>query len=290
MAENSETGLPWPVCRILLLVATPAEGDALSEQAGELKLPFGKEKALTKHFRDHGLRDDIWTLGAIGGETVLAVGCSRLAGRPVMGPHGRLGSAARGVRYLAATGAQGIIQVGMAFGISRGHQQIGDVLISTSLAPYDQRDVKPSPNPPGYVNDYTTVRTEPARPSLVERCRREAGRTTFEFGVQFGALLSGSARIHSAAFRDELYRTVPHGNDPIVGGEMEGVGLLAAAVKADDPVWPVWCVVKGISDFADEQRDEEIVTGRPLAARNAARFVLSGLVNDAAMLTRQEGP
>src|SRR5947209_16547703 len=53
-----------------------------------------------------GLRDEAWMLGTVGGETVVAVGCSRIKGNPVMGPHGRLGSAARGVRYLAATGAQ----------------------------------------------------------------------------------------------------------------------------------------------------------------------------------------
>lgn len=80
-----------------------------------------------------------------------------------MGPHGRLGSAAKGVRYLAATGAQGIIQVGMAFGVARGPQQIGDVLVSTSLIPYDKRDVKPSPDEPGYRNDYSAVEIEPAR-------------------------------------------------------------------------------------------------------------------------------
>ncbi|MGH7171321.1 MAG: hypothetical protein ACRELG_13665 [Gemmataceae bacterium] len=84
-----------------------------------------------------------------------------------------------------------------------------------------------------------------------------------------------------------MYRTVPHGNEPIVGGEMEGVGLLAAAVKADDPVW---CVVKGISDFADEKRDEDIKTGMSVAPRNAAYFVLSSLVNDAKMLAEREEP
>lgn len=62
---------------------------------------------------------------------------------------------------------------------------------------------------------------------------------------------------------------------------MEGVGLLAAALKSDDPVW---CVVKAISDFADEQRNEDIKTGVKIAPRNAALFVLSSLLNDARML------
>jgi nucleoside phosphorylase len=320
MAKEGEAAIPWPVCSLLLFVATSAEENALKEQAAALELDFRKDPALTKLFRDRALRDEIWTLGTIGGETVVAVGRSRLKGSTVMGPHGRLGSAAKGVRYLAATGAQGIIQVGMAFGIARGQQEIGDVLVSTSLIPYDKRDVRPASNmmqgwgqaltrkaaacggvigipmrlagealadigsnlrtKPLYFNDYSALEPEPARLELVERCLREKARTKFDFGVHVGAMLSGAARIHCSGFRDELYLNVPHGNDPIVGGEMEGVGLLAADTKADDPVW---CVVKGISDFADERRDEDIKKGLILAPRNAARFVLSSLVNDATM-------
>lgn len=281
MGKAAEGPLPWPVCSLLLFVATSAEEEALQEQAAKLGLLFRKDSALTKHFREKGLGDDAWSLATIGGETVVAVGCSRIKGRPVMGPHGRLGSAAKGVRYLAATGAQGIIQVGMAFGIARGPQKVGDVIVSTSLIAYDKRDVKPSAKEPGYFNDYSALEVEPARPALVERCFREKERTKFDFEIHVGAMLSGAARIHCARFRDELYVTAPHGNDPIVGGEMEGVGLLAAAVRADDPAW---CVVKGISDFADEQRSEDIKIGRTLAPRNAALFVLSSLVNDAKML------
>jgi adenosylhomocysteine nucleosidase len=59
---------------------------------------------------------------------------------------------------------------------------------------------------------------------------------------------------------------------------MEGVGLLAASLTAANPIW---CIVKGVSDFADEDRDVVIETNRPLACRNAAEFVLSALENDA---------
>ena len=63
------------------------------------------------------------------------------------------------------------------------------------------------------------------------------------------------------------------GTGGYVGGEMEGVGLLAACEKSS----PVWIVVKGISDFADDLRGEEIELMRPQACRNAARFVVSAL-------------
>jgi nucleoside phosphorylase len=281
MSEPDNGPFPRPICSLLLFLATSTEENALKEVAKEYGVEFGKDAALTRHFRSFGLGDEAWRLGRIGGETVIAIGASRDKGHAVMGAHGRLGSSAKAVRYLAATGAQGILQIGMAFGIAPEVQKIGDVLVSASLLPYDNRDVKPSADPPGYINDYTNMKSEEPRSSLLERCRRERERTQFPFGIHIGAILSGAARIHCAAYRDELFRCVPHGNEEIVGGEMEGVGLLAASLKPDDPVW---CVVKGICDFADEYRDCVIGEGRRIAPANAARFVLSGLVNDAKML------
>lgn len=84
MPKSSEAQLPWPVCSLLLFVATSAEEDAFKKKARELGLDFRKNPELTRHFRERGLRDDAWTLGTIGGETVVAVGCSRIKGNPVM--------------------------------------------------------------------------------------------------------------------------------------------------------------------------------------------------------------
>lgn len=266
---------------MLLFLATPAEEEALERAASELQVQCEKDRALTSSLRARGLGDEVWRLGTIGAETVIAVGPSRERGRTVMGAAGRLGSAAKAIRYLTATGAQGIVQVGMAFGMSREVQQIGDVLVSALLAPYDNRTVKPSDRPPGYRNDYTDMKVELPRASLLERCRREKQRNSFGFGIHIGAMLSGAARIRCAAYRDELLRNVPHGNEEFVGGEMEGVGLLSGSANVDDSAW---CVVKGICDFADENRDSDIVEGRKVAPYHAALFVLSSLVNDARML------
>jgi adenosylhomocysteine nucleosidase len=191
------------------------------------------------------------------------------------------------MRLKRASGAQGIVQIGMAFGVDRRKQEPGDVLVSTSIIPYDNRDIKPARRSflhrllygDGYVTEYSQANRERARPALVELFRREQRRGGHDFGVFLRAMLSGAARIHSGVFRDELVRSVPAGEDPIIGGEMEGVGLLAASTTADDPTW---CVVKGISDFADENRDAVIAANRPIACRNAAEFVLSALANGAA--------
>ena len=57
---------------------------------------------------------------------------------------------------------------------------------------------------------------------------------------------------------------------------MEGMGLLSVS-PADKPLW---AVVKGISDFADEDRDGIIELTRALACQNAVRFVLTALRNN----------
>jgi nucleoside phosphorylase len=127
---------------------------------------------------------------------------------------------------------------------------------------------------PPYVTEYRDAIRPPARGELIETVRRESARHPKAYSVHLGAVLSGSARIQSAHFRDELVEALSSTDDPIVGGEMEGVGLLAFSHHD-----PIWCVVKGISDFADEDRDRVIGEGREIASRNSAGFVLDALAN-----------
>jgi len=264
-------------CSLLLFIATPAEEEALRVAAQERQILF-------EEIKDSALGDYHW-LGDVGNETVIAIRPVRENRRLVMGAIGRLGSAARAVRFREATGAQAIIQLGMAFGIDRSRQKHGDVLVSSSLVPYDTRDVVAAGRwtlrrlSPGYHVRYSDASREPARQELVNLFLRQQQQGNQSFRVHVGAMLSGAARIHSRRFREELIFSVPKGDDPIVGGEMEGVGLLAASTARDDPVW---CVVKGISDFADERRKNEIDRSRPVACRNAADFVLAALQGDAA--------
>jgi nucleoside phosphorylase len=269
-------------CSLLLFLATPSEEEGLKAATNVRGLPFEKVGK-----RESPLGEEYHWLGPVGNEIVIAIRPARDDDRRlVMGSIGFMGTAARGMRFRAATGAQGIVQLGMAFGINPQHQNPGDVLISTSIIPYDNRDIRPARRwllqrvlcGEGYVADYQQVDREPVRPTLVELFRREQRRGGHAFRVFVGAMLSGAARIHSRLFRDELARNVPAGEDPIVGGEMEGVGLLAASTAADNPVW---CIVKGVADFADENRDAVINANRPIACRNAADFVLGALLNDA---------
>jgi adenosylhomocysteine nucleosidase len=86
-------------------------------------------------------------------------------------------------------------------------------------------------------------------------------------------LLTGSARIRCLAYLNELVGRCTNVAPNIVGGEMEGLGLLSLAERDRSH----WIVVKGICDFADEQQIGDAKTNRRLACANASRFVLGAL-------------
>ena len=124
--DNHQTE-PLPRCDILLLVATDTEEEELKAAVKRLGLSISTAKG---HFSDY------LDLGEIGNSgSVYAV-------RTSMGPLGYHGSAAKALHCKMETGAIGLICLGMAFGCDPSSQQTGDVLVSTSLLPYDSRDVQ----------------------------------------------------------------------------------------------------------------------------------------------------
>lgn len=123
--------------------------------------------------------------------------------------------------------------------------------------------------------DYSQVPTFPARPQLVALFERAARLPEWQRRVHHGLFLSGAARIHCSTYRDELLRAFLD-RGIAVGGDMEGIGLLASSDETESR----WSIVKGISDFADEKRDAVSEETRPTACYNAAKFVLSALKDE----------
>jgi adenosylhomocysteine nucleosidase len=245
-----------PPCDLLIFVATQTEFEQLQRVATEMGLPWKEGESPLGTF---------YNLGAVGTNRVLVV-------RTAMGPLTYKGSASHAIYYLNATEASGVIGLGMAFGVDRTTQSVGDVLVATGIVPYDNnRRVFVETNGQTAV-DYSRIKKFPSKPSLLELFQRKA---KLPDGVDLhpGLLLSGGARIHSAAYRDELVRMGMAKGGPVVGGDMEGVGFLSTSDRAN----PRWIVVKAICDFADERRDEEIEATRLTACYNAAKFVLATL-------------
>lgn len=248
-----------PACDILLFVTTQDEVKALRHAARALQLTF--EPQTSEKLGDY------FDLAMVGRHRVLAV-------RTRMGTFQHGASTSQAILFEQATGAQRLIAVGMAFGINREVQHFGEVLISQSIFPYDAREMVDSPEGP--IPNYEKTKYRLANKGLVNMLEREKKRTPYGFDISFGALLSGGARVSSRQFRDELFKRVPPGQYPLIGGDMEGVGLLAVA-PADNPVW---IVVKGISDFGEGPVPDTDPGRRAAACLNAATFVLSAIRNE----------
>lgn len=161
-----------------------------------------------------------------------------------------------------------VIGVGIAFGVDRSKQDIGDVLVSESIQGYELARV----NEGGSITPRETGR--PASGWLVQRlltCHHQRRSSTDWPALHFGVVLSGSKLVDDLDYRDTLVGLFPQG---IIGGEMEGVGL---ALAADDAKVD-WLVVKGICDWADGKKNTASKDrDQRLAADNAVAVVAEAL-------------
>jgi nucleoside phosphorylase len=246
-------------CDYLLFVATDTERDELMKAALDMGIEWSPGESEVGEF---------WKLGVIGSSRVVAV-------RTRVGSIGPAGSARHAHYYMAATQAAGIICLGMAFGISREEQRVGTILVSESLFPYDGRTVVADPGRDGHwmyeYSPHTRVyRSQGHLRRLFEQHYRRGGS---EHDVEFGCLLTGSAVIRCASYRDRLLAWCMNIAPGIRGGEMEGAGFLSLSERRR----ATWIVVKAIADFADEHQGIDVEANRPRACASSARFVLEAL-------------
>ncbi|MCP4550220.1 MAG: hypothetical protein GY835_27480 [bacterium] len=201
-----------------------------------------------------------WTRQAIGQKTYYDLGIH--GGAPVFMVQSEMGSATPGGAVLTVRRAiqdkrpQAVIMCGIAFGLRRDEQQVGDILVAKQIQYYEPRkvDARRGQIPRG------------DRAMCAERLldRFRSGDLDWDgTAIHFGLVLSGEKLVNDPGFRDRLLQIEPEA----IGGEMEGAGLYAAArdAKVD------WILVKAICDWADGEKDDE---DHSLAARNAAQFVL----------------
>lgn len=149
---------------------------------------------------------------------------------------------------------EAILMLGVAFGIDPKKQEIGDILISTQLMGYEAAKIKEKQIQRGDKPS--------SSPDLLAMFRN--GEIDWNGAeLHFGLVLSGEKLVADQEFRDWLISIEPEA----IGGEMEGVGLYAAAHgrKVD------WILVKGICDWADGDKNDEY---QALAALNAAKFTV----------------
>jgi nucleoside phosphorylase len=154
-----------------------------------------------------------------------------------------------------------IIAVGIAFGLKRGKQKLGDILLSEQLCCYEPQRVGSQTVPRG---DRVASATD-----LSDWFRASYGNWHYETSsrpaLHRGLLLSGEELVDNEERARQLLLQEPEA----IGGEMEGAGLYAAA----SGLMVRWIVVKGICDWAaGKTKDFQLV-----AARNAVDFVFHTL-------------
>jgi nucleoside phosphorylase len=199
----------------------------------------------------------------------------------VSGPGSSLLTIHEGIQTLAPSN---VIMVGIAFGVDAHKHHIGDILVSQQLRGYElQRYGTADDGTPSIIlrGDRVTASVK-----LLDRFRTgyfdwPSRRGRWGKRVYFGTILSGETLIDNVDYRDQLRALEPEA----IGGEMEGVGLYAAAHNAKVD----WILVKAICDWADGNKSGERMavssngTSRKIstkdrdqktAAENAAQFTM----------------
>ncbi len=163
-----------------------------------------------------------------------------------MGTQGATGSTLSCDALLRIWHPKAIVMAGIAFGADRGKQKPGDILVAQHIIPYEaQRQGVPiqfrNPVPPasdGLLNRFKNVLDwEFSRPDGT-RCK-----------IHYGPVLSGDKLIDSESFKQTLLENYP----TAIGGEMEGAGLWASAVRNKTE----WLLVKGVCDWADGKKNDD---------------------------------
>lgn len=219
--------------RILLVVATEAERAAVLRRVRA-------EPSL-----DFSAGHPVYRLGVLGDVEVLLAHIGPGVTSPV--------SAAYSVPELIGDWRpRYVILLGICFGLREEEQRLGDVIIGRRLQVINLRVGETETRDRG---DAIT-----AGHRLVERFTVAVPPP----GVRVwpGTLLSWDVLVDFRALRDGLRDRYPDA----LGGEMEGAGVYAAAVRAGIE----WIVVKGICDWGHGKSD----AAHELAATNAATLVL----------------
>lgn len=153
-----------------------------------------------------------------------------------------------------------IIMVGIAFGNLNKQQNVGDVIISDSVVPYE----------PAKIGEDSIIQRGNIVPSGSILLNRFRNLRDWKFILpdnsnakkHIGKILSGEKLIDNKEFVNRLFESFPEA----IGGEMEGAGLYSAASHNNINEW---IIIKGICDLADGNKSINKTKKQELAAESA---------------------
>jgi len=238
---------------VLIVTVTDVESRAVMDVFRE---------ATGKDAKRESIAGDVYLdLGAINGSRVFMA----LSGMGAGGVGGSQESIHKGIEALSPSA---VIMVGIAFGINKKKQAIGDVLVSERVMLYAPQ--RRGTDAKGNLHVIARGDRPSSSPRLLKWLRTaNLNWEESKAKIRFGLLLCGEHLVDNVDYRAQLLAL----EEEAIGGEMEGAGLYAACQneKVD------WILVKAICDWADGKKGVDRNARQQKAAHNAAAFVLHAL-------------
>ena len=200
--------------------------------------------------------DYTYYLGHVGHYNIINVQCLQMGS---LNPGGSTQTINNALREWCEIKA--VIMVGICFGVDNSEQQIGDVVVSSSIKNYETRRMgKKQEIPRGetYHSDKCLYNAF----NNLKLSWENIGIDNNKKELLFGQYISGEQLVDNLKVRNKLLSETPEAK----AGEMEGNGLVAACVSARIP----WILVKAICDFADGNKGKEKTQKQEIAAFSSA--------------------
>ncbi len=172
------------------------------------------------------------------------------------GPLGAQLSAAKAIEHWRP---EALIAVGIAFGVKEEKHHIGDVLVSTGVLDYESARVEPDGT---FTPRGETLPTSQELADRVEDLNLRRAEVRDLPTIHMGTIVSGAKLVDNKEYRDNLASL----HSTVIGGEMEGSGILTACKEKKVDV----IVIKAICDWAAHKNNPSKEDDQKKASKNAA--------------------
>jgi nucleoside phosphorylase len=232
--------------KIVMLTATPIERDTVLRHLE----PLPGTSGVVRVFQDR----NTFFVARLGQYPIVLCMCT-------MGASGRDSAQIVTGEAIRFWNPSGLIMTGIAYGRNPERQKIGDVLVSERIIAYEPERVGVELSVPRGQQFLAGARLlDRFKNVAVDWCFRDPSGSVCT--PHFGAVLSGEKLIDNPDFKARLFLAHPNA----IGGEMEGVGLAAAAERERCE----WILVKAICDWADGEKTDQ---HQAFAAASAVSFI-----------------
>jgi adenosylhomocysteine nucleosidase len=172
---------------------------------------------------------------------------------------GRVNAAVSTVHAIHTWNPSLILVAGTAGGFQERNVDLGDVIVATKIVDYEAQR----------LDGGSTIRWVDYEPdaSLYALAKSVQLPATLESHsqVRFGSILSGDKVLASKSAVEKFLGL----RKDVLGVEMEAAGVAFASVKSSVP----WLVIRGIADFADDNKRKDAERWTTAACDSAARFL-----------------